>query len=187
MSYICTPKLYEFAFLKAEVINATAYPFLQGEVSIFLGEDYVGKSRIETIPLNKSFDLHLGVDERIHVERRLIREDTDKSFIGKKAVHKFIYRITLENLMKEEKTIIVHDQVPVPKHGDIQVKLVKSVPAPVSKEDIQDGSPGLLEWKLNLSPQKTETIEFEFSVSFPKDKRISGFPILGNSPLFLKQ
>ena len=174
LSYICTPKLYEFAFLKAEVINATAYPFLQGEVSIFLGEDYVGKSRIETIPLNKSFDLHLGVDERIHVERRLIREDTDKSFIGKKAVHKFIYRITLENLMKEEKTIIVHDQVPVPKHGDIQVKLVKSVPAPVSKEDIQDGSPGLLEWKLNLSPQKTETIEFEFSVSFPKDKRISG-------------
>ena len=174
LSYICTPKLYEFAFLKADVVNDTAYPFLQGEISIFLGEDYIGKSRIETIPLNKSFDLHLGVDERIHVERRLIREEADKSFIGKKSVHSFTYRIILENLIKEEKTIIVHDQIPVAKDPDIQVKLVKSIPAPVSKEDIKDGGPGLLEWELSLPPQKTETIEFEFSVTFPKDKKIKG-------------
>jgi len=174
LSYICTPKLYEFAFLKAEVINDTKYPFLQGEVSIFLGENYVGKSKIDTIPIDKRFDLHLGVDERIHVERRLIGEKTDKSFIGKKEVHSYIYRIAIENLMKKDKIIIVHDQVPVARHPDIQVKLVKSTPAIVPEEDLQERSPGLLEWQLNLPAQKTKTIEFEFSVSFPKGKRIKG-------------
>ncbi len=174
LSYICTPKLYEFAFLKAEVINDTKYPFLHGEVSIFLGENYVGKSKIDTIPIGKRFDLHLGVDERIHVERRLIGEKTDKSFIGKKEVHSYIYRITIENLMKEEKRIVVHDQIPVARHPDIQVKLIKSNLAIVPEEDVQERSPGLLEWQLNLPAQKTKTIEFEFSVSFPKGKRIKG-------------
>ena len=174
LSYICTPKLYEFAFLKAEVVNDTKYSFLQGEVSIFLGENYVGKSKIDTIPIDKTFDLHLGIDERIHIERRLTGEKIDKSFIGKKAVHSYTYRITIENLMKEEKRIIVHDQIPVAEHPDIQVKLVRSVPAIVTKEDVQEGSPGLLEWELSLPAQKTKTIEFEFSVAFPKGKRIKG-------------
>jgi uncharacterized protein (TIGR02231 family) len=75
LSYICTPKLYEFAFLKADVINNTEYPFLHGEVSIFLGEKYVGRSKIDTIPIDKRFDLHLGIDERIHVERRLMERE----------------------------------------------------------------------------------------------------------------
>ncbi|MCJ7615047.1 MAG: mucoidy inhibitor MuiA family protein [Desulfobacterales bacterium] len=174
LSYICTPKLYEFAFLKAEIVNDTKYPFLEGEVSIFLGENYIGKSKIDAIPIDKTFDLHLGVDERIHVERRLIGEKTDKSFIGKKAVHSYTYRITIENLMKEEKRIIVHDQVPVARHPDIQVKLVRSVPSMVTKEDVQEESPGLLEWELSLPAQKTKTIEFEFSVAFPKGMRVKG-------------
>ncbi|MBU2521913.1 MAG: mucoidy inhibitor MuiA family protein [Proteobacteria bacterium] len=174
LSYICTPKLYEFAFLKAEIVNDTKYPFIEGEVSIFLGENYIGKSKIDAIPIDKTFDLHLGIDERIHVERRLIGEKTDKSFIGGKAVHSYTYRITIENLMKEEKRIIVHDQVPVAMHPDIQVKLVRSVPAMVTKEDVQEESPGLLEWELSLPAQKTKTIEFEFSVTFPKNKRIKG-------------
>ena len=175
LSYICTPKLYEFAFLKAEIVNDTKYPFIEGEVSIFLGENYIGKSKIDdAIPIDKTFDLHLGVDERIHVERRLIGEKTDKSFIGKKAVHSYTYRITIENLMKEEKRIIVHDQVPVARHPDIQVKLVRSVPAMVTKEDVQEESPGLLEWELSLPAQKTKTIEFEYSVAFPKGKRVKG-------------
>jgi uncharacterized protein (TIGR02231 family) len=174
LSYICTPKLYEFAFLKAETVNDTKYPFIEGEVSIFLGENYIGKSKIDAIPIDKTFDLHLGIDERIHVERRLIGEKTDKSFIGKKAVHSYTYRITIENLMKEEKRIIVHDQVPVARHPDIQVKLVRSVPDMVIKEDVQEESPGLLEWELSLPAQKTKTIEFEYSVAFPKDKKVNG-------------
>lgn len=174
LSYICTPKLYEFAFLKAEIVNDTKYPFIEGEVSIFLGENYIGKSKIDAIPIDKTFDLHLGIDERIHVERRLIGEKTDKSFIGKKAVHSYTYRITIENLIKEEKRIIVHDQVPVARHPDIQVKLVRSVPAMVTKEDVQEESPGLLEWELSLPAQKTKTIEFEFSVAFPKSMRVKG-------------
>jgi hypothetical protein len=76
--------------------------------------------------------------------------------------------------MKEEKRIIVHDQVPVARHPDIQVKLVRSVPAMVTKEDVQEESPGLLEWELSLPAQKTKTIEFEYSVAFPKDKRVNG-------------
>ncbi|MBA3017601.1 MAG: mucoidy inhibitor MuiA family protein [Proteobacteria bacterium] len=174
LSYICTPKLYEFAFLKAEIVNDTKYPFIEGEVSIFLGENYIGKSKIDAIPIDKTFDLHLGIDERIHVERRLIGEKADKSFIGKKAVHSYTYRITIENLIKEEKRIIVHDQVPVARHPDIQVKLVRSVPAMVTKEDVQEESPGLLEWELSLPAQKTKTIEFEFSVAFPKSMRVKG-------------
>ena len=44
----------------------------------------------------------------------------------------------------------------------------------VTKEDIQEESPGLLEWELSLPAQKTKTIEFEFSVAFPKGKSIKG-------------
>jgi hypothetical protein len=76
--------------------------------------------------------------------------------------------------MKKGKRIIIHDQIPVAKHPDIQVKLIRSVPTVVPKEDVKEESPGLLEWELSLPAKKTETIEFEFSVAFPKGRRIKG-------------
>lgn len=82
--YIATPRLSPYAYLKAFLTNEEDYPFLAGRVNVFLGENFVGTSRLDTIASGEKFELHLGIDEGIKVKREEIKEKAGTGFLGRR-------------------------------------------------------------------------------------------------------
>ncbi len=167
--YIATPKLSPYAYLKASLTNKEDYPFLAGRVNVFLGENFVGTSRLDTIASQEKFALHLGIDEGIKVKREEIKGKTGVSFLRTKIQKRYAYRIEVENYKKKAEKITVIDQIPVSRDERIKVKLVN-----LSEEPAEETERGILKWKFELESEGKKTIEFEFLVEYPKDMRVPG-------------
>ncbi len=172
--YIAIPKIVEFPYLAAKFKNEEEYPLLAGKINLFLGSDFVGTSRLDTVAPGQESEIYLGIDEDLKVKRELISEEAEKGgwFKGSTGYKNFRYRITVENFRKQPAGITVFDQVPVSKSPEIKVELDEAKPEPVVIEEKE--KPGVLSWELTLKPGEKKTIEFEFTVEYPKDKEISG-------------
>ena len=172
--YVSTPKLAEFAYLLARFQNAETYPLLAGKINLFLGQDFVGTSDLETVAPGEKAEVHLGIDEEVKVKRELVAESTGKGgiFRGRPGEKTFQYRITLESFRKTKDKMTVYDQIPVSRSPEIEVELAKADPEPAKVEEKE--KPGLLAWKFDLSPGVKKTIVFSFQVEYPKDKTVGG-------------
>jgi uncharacterized protein (TIGR02231 family) len=172
--YVSTPKLAEFAYLLARFQNAETYPLLAGKINLFLGQDFVGTSDLETIAPGEKAEVHFGIDEEVKVKRELVSESTETGglFKGRPGQKMFKYRITVESFRKTKDRMTVYDQIPVSQSSDIDVELEKADPAPMKIEDKE--KPGLLAWKFDLTPGAKKTIVFSFQVEYPKDKQVNG-------------
>ncbi|MFH1037796.1 MAG: mucoidy inhibitor MuiA family protein [PVC group bacterium] len=172
--YTATPKLAEYAYLTARCQNRAAYPLLAGKVNLFLGPDFVGTSSLETVAPGEKYDLYLGIDEDIKIERELVGESTEKGglFKGGTGYKQYSFRITLENFRSAPAEITVFDQIPVSQSPEITVELDKAAPEPVKIADREQ--PGILSWKLTVPAGGKKTIEFGFTVEYPKNKELSG-------------
>lgn len=171
--YFTVPKLAEFAYLMANVKNETGFPLLAGEVQVFLGPEFVGTSSMEHVAGGETFHLYLGIDEGIRVKRKLLSAEAEKGLVRRRTgFRSYKYRIEIENLKDRKATVTVLDQEPVSKSPDIAVALASAMPEPVKIEERE--KPGTLAWKLDLAPREKKTIEFEFTVQYPKDRGIEG-------------
>jgi hypothetical protein len=77
----------------------------------------------------------------------------------------------LENLLPTEAKITLHDQIPVPRHEDIKVKLESAEPRPMEQTKLN-----LLEWELVLAPGEKYVVHFGFVVEHPREMSLLGLP-----------
>ena len=168
--YLAVPKLQEQVFLRAGFRNTLPYPLLSGRGDLFIGQDFVGSLMMTLIPVNDDFKLFFGEDNQVKVKRELVkREKSGPGFLGKSERVNQVFRITLENLRNRPVEIELQDQIPVSQNTKIEIKDVKIVPAPSSRDE-----KGLLTWKLKLNPAQKQEITVEFTVEYPKDSRVVG-------------
>ncbi|NPV82546.1 MAG: mucoidy inhibitor MuiA family protein [Candidatus Aminicenantes bacterium] len=168
--YLAIPKLQEQVFLRAAFKNALPYPLLSGKSDLFIAQDFVGSLMMPLIPVNDDLELFFGEDNRVKVKRELVRrEKSGPGFLGKNERVTQVFRITIENLRNRPVEIEVQDQIPVSQNTKIEVKDVKIVPAPSSRDE-----KGILTWKLKLNPAQKQEITIEFTVEYPKDSRVMG-------------
>ena len=137
---------------------------------MFLGDDYVGRSSLDTVASSEEFDLFLGADENVRVSRELIEEKSGTArLFGKKVRKEYGYRIEVENYKSTEQRVTVIDHIPVSKEKEIVVKVGRIEPAP----DEQDEK-GQLKWHLTVAPGEKQEIRLEYTVEYPKDKIVPG-------------
>lgn|SRR5574341_96986 len=172
LDYLCAPRLAEEAYLRATVTNTSDVILLPGEAAIFHGTDFVGKTYLETVVPTEEFEVHMGVDDRIRVERELVRRDVGKGGIGNRRRSEFAYEITLTNLVGRASRIEVQDQLPVSRNEAIKVKLLDSHPAPDEHSDLN-----VLTWNLIIEPGQKAAITYGFSVEHPRDRELDGLDI----------
>lgn len=174
--YLTVPKLAQWVYLTAEVVNSTEYPLLPGAVHIFLDGTFVGKSSIGEVRLpGEKFDLHLGVDESIKVTRKLQRQKGgDKGLFTRSHVEDYSYLITLESLRDTAEEVLVQDQIPVSNDEKIKVETKLIQPSENPEKDKDKLPLGTVEWRLTLAPRTTQKINLEFEVTHPKDVRVYG-------------
>ena len=169
--YVTAPRLVSAAYRRIKATNSSPYILLPGQAQLFEGEDYIGTTAIQRLTPNQEMELYFGVDDRIVVERELVKRDTDKKFLGDQRKIKFAYEIKLENHTPEAQTLLVHDQIPVSRHESLKVRLENSQP-PAAKQDELNR----LEWKAELAAGAKQIIRYDFTVEAPREMQIVGLP-----------
>jgi uncharacterized protein (TIGR02231 family) len=171
-NYFAIPKLVSFAYLQATVTNpAGGVTLLPGKANIFRDNVFIGKANLENIVPGETFKLDLGVEEKLKLERDLVERQVDKKFISDRRKIVYAYRLKITNLLEQNSSIELKEQLPVSRSEKIKVRLDRANPK------IEPQEMGILEWKLTLAPQEKAEIYFQFTVEYPCDLKITGLDI----------
>ena len=169
-SYSSTPKLSPFVYLKAAVKNTTAAPLLGGSANIFSDDDFVASSSMKMTSPDESFDVYLGVDPAIAIDRKLVSKFTDYTGTFTKNIRvTYEFSFTLENTKKSEQKVTVQDQLPVSQNEKIVVEQVE----PAEKEVRRDDQ-GFMNWIVTLNPGEKKSWKLKFNIEYPQGTVISG-------------
>ena len=169
LDHLAVPVLAPEAYARATVTNTSPLLLLPGPARVFHGPQFVGETSLETVAAGEEFELQLGVDDQIRVERKLRRRSTTKAIIGGTRTIDVAYEITVENHRPSRSRVSVHDHIPVSSDGEIKVRLREASPDPASQTDL-----GELTWDLSLDAGQTATIRHRFTVEHPAQVTIIG-------------
>lgn len=168
LDYLTVPVLAPEAYLRATVTNG-ALLLLPGRARIFHGAQFVGETHLDTVAPGEEFEVQLGVDDQIKVERKLRRRSTSKALLGATRTIDIGYEITVENHRDRKVTVSVHDHIPVSTDGDIRVRARETTPPPAETDDL-----GELTWNLTLAPRDSATVRHRFTVEHPAQATVTG-------------
>lgn len=169
LDHLAVPVLAPEAYARATVTNTSPLLLLPGPARVFHGTQFVGETSLETVAAGAEFELQLGVDDQIKVERELRRRSTTKAVIGGTRTVDVAYEITVENHRPDKARVSVHDHIPVSTDGDIKVRLRETSPNPAEQNDL-----GELTWVLSLDSGQTTKIRHRFTVEHPAQVTIAG-------------
>jgi len=171
LDYVTAPRREAICYRRATVKNDSPYSLLSGPAQLFEGDEYLGATRLEFVAPGQEFELALGADERLRVERELATRDVDKTFMGDRRRIRYAYTIEVESLRDGPQIVLVRDLLPMSRNEQIKVKLEASEPKPDKQSDLNQ-----LEWKLVLDRAVKQKIRFEFSVEYPRALEVNGLP-----------
>lgn len=171
LDYVCAPKLVQAAYTRARLVNDSPYTLLPGSANIFVGEEYIGTSRLEFIATQGEFELFLGVEDRLKITRELKKRSVDKSLIGGKRRVNYGYEVKIQNGTGQEVAVQLNDQIPVSRHEEIKVRLESVEPDPSEKSELN-----ILSWELTLKGGEQKLIRFDFLVEHPPEMQVMGLP-----------
>jgi len=171
LDYVTAPKLINQAFRRARAINETKLILLPGSAQVFYEDEFVGGTRLKTLAPGQEVELYLGVDDRVHVERKLVAGTVDRKFLADVRRSSYSYEVSVTNLREGPQTVTILDQLPVSRHESIKVRRGEVRPEPAEQTDL-----GSLRWELLLEPRQSRTARFAFTVEAPRDLAFIGLP-----------
>ncbi len=169
LDYLAVPKHTDSVYRRAKVNNSSPGPLLSGPSSLFVGDEFIGRSQLEYTPSGGELELLLGVEERISVERELVKREVDKRFLRDDRQLRYGYKITLKNLLNTAVRVELHDQIPVSRHEQIKVKLDSAKPDISKKSDLN-----LFEWHLSLAAGQEQIVWYEYTIDHPRSLNVIG-------------
>ncbi|HEY1092853.1 MAG TPA: DUF4139 domain-containing protein [Burkholderiaceae bacterium] len=164
------PQAEAQAYLVAEAQRpAGVWP--AGSAQLFLDGVFVGESQL-AMPANGKLDLPFGRDEllRVVVEPQA-RNAGDRGFISSRVEQKIAHVYRIESRHSKPFTVQVLEATPVSQHEDIKVQ-ARFDPQPLPKDWRENQ--GVKAWEFTLAPNATQKLSAEYTISWPKDARISG-------------
>lgn len=164
--HLTIPKLDRDAFLLGRITGWETLDLIDGPMNIYYGDSYIGLSDLNTNNLRDTLDLSLGRDQKVLVKRTKLKEFSKKQFLGSNQIATYTYKMTVKNNRNQAISIDVEDQVPVSSKKEITVDVKET-----SNATYYDLS-GKLKWTLNLQPGESKTIQFSYSIKYPKNKKI---------------
>lgn len=162
--YSATPKISKDAYLSIFIPEWEKLNLLEGEVSLYFGNSYTGKTAISLANLKDSLEFSMGKDPNIKIQRTLTYQKTTGGGILPNKTGNYEWSSDIRNTGKMPVRLTVTEPFPVSTEKEIKVDLAKELSgATVDKEK------GLLTWELTLQPGEQKKLQFGFSVTYPKN------------------
>ncbi|MGW6202009.1 DUF4139 domain-containing protein [Kribbella sp. NPDC055110] len=170
LDYITAPVRSTDVHLRATVVNSSAHTLPAGKAAVFHEADFVGSAALPLWAPGEDVELALGLDDRIRVERKLVRRDATKATLGSTRRRQVEYETKIENHTPRSARITVLDQFPVARDHEITVKRLTADPEPAETTDL-----GVITWKLDLAPDAETTVKLAFRVDTGKSVDLTGW------------
>lgn len=170
LGYVTAPVQAAEAYLRATVVNTSEHTLRPGRASVFHEAEFVGTTRLDVWAPGEELELALGVDDRIRVERELVKRTASKATLSGQRRREAEYRTTVTNHGPREAAVTVLDQTPVSRDDAITVRDVRTVPEPAERTEL-----GELTWLLALAPGATGTVTLAYRVDVAKGVELSGW------------
>lgn len=174
--YSAYPRAAVMAYLRSRVNNAKDLQLLGGRVNVFLDGEFVGTSRLENTAPSQEFDLYLGADENVKIQRELLEKKSDDVLLGgipsptRKMIYK--YKLMVENYKSKKTQVSLFEAIPVSQDERIKVKISQLNTEPKQK-DWKDKK-GIWMWEFLLDPKAKQEIFYTSTVEFPREMQVAG-------------
>lgn len=166
--YYAVPKLDKDVFLQAKITNWEDINLLPGTTNIFYEGTYVGQGTIDPRNVKDTMNISLGRDKKIVVKRVRDTKLRSVKMIGTNVRETFACTLTVRNTRKEPVTIVLQDQQPISNDNEIAIEDRETANAEYN--DIT----GLMNWNMTLAPNESKSVNFGYTVKYPKGKTVSG-------------
>ena len=161
-SLLTVPKLEPSVSRRARVTYDGKLPLLPGEVSTFVGKDYVGARHLDTVIPGETLELAFGTDDRFRVTRELVERNAEKA--GRRATrYTFRFETTVTNHGDATAEVTVMDQVPTSQDAGIEVEILE---LSGGKQDKVDGK---VTWALTVPSGGRKKVDLAFEVVIPDE------------------
>ena len=164
--YFSVPKIDKTVFLLANIIDWEKYNLLEGEANIFFENTYVGKTLLDTRSASDTLQISLGQDKNVTINREKQKNFTTKQFIGNKKEETRSWKTTVRNNKNQAINMTILDQIPISTLDEIEVS-VQNISG--AKHNTETGE---IKWELNLDPKGKKELELNYSVKYPKNKKL---------------
>ena len=166
--YYSYPKMDKDVFLMCHLSSIAQQNFLSGEAQLFFEGKSVGKTYLDPLSTKKTIDLSLSRDLSIIAQRKPIKKLSIETKIGDKVKQERTFEVSLKNNKQERVKVKLVDQIPVSNDKSINVELMESSEAKLTKNN------GKLTWIIELEPNTSVTKSFSYVIKYPEDKRVYG-------------
>lgn len=161
--YETVPKKTPYAFLKAKVKNTSLYAIIGGPANVFLDNNFVAKTEVNSTGPQGEFTCSLGVDPSIKINYKPIRQfQEEHGYFGKTRVTKYVQIIEITNSNTNSIKLLLSEQLPLSNNEKIQVKL--SEPQLKNSQNVKLNKSNNLEFNLNIDAGKKEEVTVKYSI-----------------------
>jgi uncharacterized protein (TIGR02231 family) len=160
--YHAVPSISSEVHLLAKVKNWNELNLMGGEAFLFLGDNFVGKSVINSKYTQDELPIALGTDERIIVRRTRMADKPEDKNNELQDTELHAYEITYKNNMNFDVVLEILDQMPLSITQKIQILDAQYEDAEFSK------STGALIWTRQLAAGKSGKLVFSYKVIYNK-------------------
>lgn len=166
-TYRAFPEFEDKAFLFAEITQWESLDLLSGEAALYIQDQYLGKTQLNTATTSDSLTIALGRDEGVQLKREAIAIEQSKSIFGNKVREERAYQITIRNTKNEPISVEVFDRLPVSRNPDVVVEAEELNGAE------RNEATGELKWVIQVPAMGSSQVSFRYSVKYPKGKAIN--------------
>lgn len=177
--YKAIPVLSKHVYRVARLANSADRILLPGEATMYINNDFVGRTRLPLVAIGEQFQVGFGVDPQLQVQRQLI--DKNRTMQGANQVLRYDYRILASSYKPAPVRLQVWDRLPTAESEVVGISLVKATPE-ISKDALyvrEERPKNLLRWDVELAPshkgEQALAINYEFKLELDKQMRIGGF------------
>ena len=165
--YLGIPRADKDAFLVADATDWQQYSLLEGEANVYFENSFIGKTILDPAVANDTLHFSLGRDNGIRMQRTKVSARSTRRLLASNQEQDMTWRITVKNSRKEAVSLLLQDQIPVSQNSNITV----------TTEELSGGqldkSTGIIVWQLQLQPNEQREFIVQYSVKYPKSRRLT--------------
>ena len=162
------PARSRHAWLYAATRYTGESPLPAGRALLFQDGIFVGERSLSTTVPGSDLELSFGIDQRIEVVRRLVRDERrTEGLVRRQNRHVRSWVIEVHNGHDRPIRLSVLDQLPVSRDERIRVELSRDSTAP-DERDV-DGRQGVVAWHREYAAGARSELRFGYVVTWPQD------------------